>query len=107
MNIETLAAIDIGTNAIRMLISNVDKTQRYPDFKKVTFIRVPIRLGEDVFANGKVSREKRELLIAAMEGFARLLQAYQVKILRHVLPVQCVMLQTVLRSWKRLHKRVV
>lgn len=59
IDIETYAAIDIGANAIRMLVSNVDKKQKYPDFKKVTFIRVPIRSGEDVFTHGKVSREKK------------------------------------------------
>ncbi|MCC8197212.1 MAG: hypothetical protein LIP06_01175 [Tannerellaceae bacterium] len=79
IDIETYAAIDIGTNAIRMLVSNVDKKQKYPDFKKVTFIRVPIRLGEDVFTHGKVSREKKELLLETMEGFSHLLKAYQIK----------------------------
>ncbi|MCD8193874.1 MAG: hypothetical protein LUD74_04880 [Tannerellaceae bacterium] len=82
MNIKTLAGIDIGTNAIRMLVSNVDMTQRYPDFKKVTFIRVPIRLGEDVFTNGKVSAGRKQLLLETMDGFAHLLRAYQINIFK-------------------------
>ncbi|MCC8154844.1 MAG: hypothetical protein LIP01_11975 [Tannerellaceae bacterium] len=82
MNILTYAGIDIDSNAIRLLIQNVDKTLKYPDFKKVAFIRVPIRLGEDVFLNGEISDEKRILLTETMMGFSHLLKAYKVKTYR-------------------------
>lgn len=78
MNIQTYAGIDIGSNAIRLLIDNIDKSQKYPDYKKAAFIRVPIRLGEDVFLHGKVSDEKKQLLLEAMQGFSHLLTAYKV-----------------------------
>ena len=61
MNRETLAAIDIGSNAIRLLINYVENNESL-DFKKAAFIRVPIRLGEDVFTIGEISNEKKEKL---------------------------------------------
>ncbi len=79
MKIETYAAIDVGSNAIRLLINNVDKKLKYPDYKKAAFIRVPIRLGEDVFLHKRVSEEKKKLLLQAMQGFSFLLEAYKVK----------------------------
>ena len=78
MNAETLGAIDIGSNAIRLLISNVDDNQGSVDFKKAAFVRVPIRLGEDVFTKGKISKEKEQLLCDAMTGFFYLLKVYGV-----------------------------
>ncbi len=79
MKIETYAAIDIGSNAIRLLINNVDKSLRHPDFKKVAYIRVPIRLGTDVFTSGVISEEKKGLVLEAMTGFRHLMNAYKVK----------------------------
>lgn len=77
---ETLGAIDIGSNAIRLLISNVD-TNNYSgaDFKKAAFIRVPIRLGEDVFTKGRISEEKQKMLTDAMTGFFYTMKAYGVE----------------------------
>mgnify|MGYP000987947810 CR=1 FL=1 len=85
---ETLGAIDIGSNAIRLLISNVDSNGGAADFKKAAFIRVPIRLGEDVFTMGRISEAKQELLSDAMTGFF-----YIMKVTRHWQQVQCVMLK--------------
>ncbi|MCD8179195.1 MAG: hypothetical protein LUE98_18040 [Tannerellaceae bacterium] len=79
MKIETYAAIDIGSNAIRLLINNVDRSLKYPDFKKAAYIRVPIRLGEDVFIQGMISEAKKTLLLEAMSGFRHMMNAYQVK----------------------------
>lgn len=76
------AAVDIGSNAIRMLINNIEKYPLNPDFKKVAFLRVPIRLGEDVFTIGKISKDKENKLINAMQGFSHLFNAYDVDIFK-------------------------
>jgi len=55
-------AVDIGSNAIRLLISRVIPTNdNSTQFKKVEFIRIPLRLGDDVFSTGKVGKEKEKL----------------------------------------------
>lgn len=77
MNRKTLGAIDIGSNAIRMLI---DYVESYDDgrveYKKAAFVRVPIRLGEDVFKDGQISITKADALCDAMQGFSALLRAF-------------------------------
>lgn len=78
MKIETLAAVDIGSNAIRVLISNVEADTPYPDFKKTAFLRIPIRLGEDTFTKGKIGKKKKEQVIHAMKGLSSLMKAYNV-----------------------------
>lgn len=74
----TLAAIDIGSNAIRLLISDVD-VNNPEECKKTAFLRVPIRLGEDVFSRGRVSDEKRLRLCEAMKAFSSLMKVYGVE----------------------------
>jgi exopolyphosphatase/guanosine-5'-triphosphate,3'-diphosphate pyrophosphatase len=55
-----LAAIDIGSNAVRLLISEVvEQAEGTPDFIKTVLVRVPLRLGFDVFERGSIS-EKRQ-----------------------------------------------
>ncbi len=81
MNRETLAAIDIGSNAIRLLIKYVEENVNV-DFKKAAFIRVPIRLGEDVFKSGYVSLEKKEKLGEAMLAFTHLMTTFNVRTFR-------------------------
>lgn len=74
-----LAAIDIGSNAARLLITEVttdDKNK--PSFNKISLIRVPLRLGFDVFETGKISGGKIELLLNTMKGFSNLIKAFQV-----------------------------
>ncbi len=82
MKRETLAAIDIGSNAIRLLINYVDKTGGEVIFKKAAFIRVPIRLGEDVFTQGFIGDEKRERLTEAMASFRHLMNTFEVRAYR-------------------------
>lgn len=81
MNRETLAAIDIGSNAIRLLVEYIEKNGSVA-FKKAAFVRVPIRLGEDVFSAGYIGDEKREKLSQAMESFAQLMRTFNVKAYR-------------------------
>ncbi|MGZ3900674.1 MAG: Ppx/GppA phosphatase family protein [Bacteroidia bacterium] len=72
------AAIDIGSNAIRLLFCRVYIVNGKPHFNKEELIRMPVRLGEDVFMNGKISEEKANKLITALKGFSNLISAYGV-----------------------------
>ena len=75
-----LAAIDIGSNAARLLISDViQNPQGKPDFIKLTLVRVPLRLGFDVFEKGEISPEKKEMLIKTIHSYKLLIEVYQVK----------------------------
>ncbi len=78
MHRETLAAIDIGSNAVRLLINYVEVNET-TEFKKAAFIRVPIRLGEDVFSQGEIGKEKIDKLTGAMISFSYLMKTYNVK----------------------------
>lgn len=82
MNTDIFAGIDIGSNAIRLLVNAVSGNPSSPDFKKVAFLRVPIRLGEDVFIKGEISEDKRQRLIEAMQGFSHMMKAYGVEAYR-------------------------
>lgn len=72
------AAIDIGSNAIRLLFSRVFIVDGKPHFTKEELIRMPIRLGEDVFLHGKISDAKADRLITALRGYSELIKAYGV-----------------------------
>lgn len=74
-----LAAIDIGTNAVRLLFYNIyNDLEGKTVFKKVALTRVPIRLGEDVFTSNKISKEKEESLKKTMQAFKNLIDVHQV-----------------------------
>lgn len=75
---ETIGAIDIGSNAIRLLVSVVDENNAAADFKRAAFLRVPIRLGEDVFTIGRIGKQKEQLLTEALTGFSYLMRVYGV-----------------------------
>jgi exopolyphosphatase/guanosine-5'-triphosphate,3'-diphosphate pyrophosphatase len=81
---DTFAAIDIGSNAFRLLISyvEVDGPGHGPEFRKAAFIRVPVRLGEDVFAGGEIGPDKFGRVVEAMQGFAHLIKAFGAKAYR-------------------------
>ncbi len=72
------AAIDIGSNAIRLLFCRVIVVDGKPHFSKEELIRMPIRLGEDVFSQGAISPLKADRLITALKGYAELIKAYGV-----------------------------
>jgi exopolyphosphatase/guanosine-5'-triphosphate,3'-diphosphate pyrophosphatase len=72
------AAIDIGSNAIRLFIADIHEFEGRTTFKKNTLVRVPIRLGDDVFLSGRVSEEKSKNLVKAMAAFRQLMDVYQV-----------------------------
>jgi len=71
-------AIDIGSNAVRLLITNVFETDKGPVYKKASLVRVPVRLGEDVFATGRIGSIKAEKLINTMRAFRLLLGIHDV-----------------------------
>ncbi|MDP4262073.1 MAG: exopolyphosphatase [Bacteroidota bacterium] len=78
-----LAAIDIGSNAARLLISDViPGPQAVPEFIKVALVRVPLRLGFDVFDKGEISPMKTEKIIKTIKSYKLLLEIYEVKHLR-------------------------
>jgi exopolyphosphatase/guanosine-5'-triphosphate,3'-diphosphate pyrophosphatase len=75
-----LAAIDIGSNAARLLIVDVvNDTFGNPQFNKLNLIRVPLRLGFDVFEYGEISKGKRGMFIQTMKAFSHLIKAYNVE----------------------------
>lgn len=79
-----LAAIDIGSNAARILIKNVklstdDDGKPSVRLKKLQFLRIPLRLGMDVFSIGRISEEREKQLMRTMKIFRQLLVIYNVE----------------------------
>lgn len=78
-----LAAIDIGSNAARLLISEASpKANGEMDFTKVNLVRVPLRLGIDVFATGTISQKRADSLVNTIKAYKLLLDVYEVKYLK-------------------------
>jgi exopolyphosphatase/guanosine-5'-triphosphate,3'-diphosphate pyrophosphatase len=78
-----LAAIDIGSNAARLLISDViPGPQDKPEFLKIALVRVPLRLGFDVFDKGEISAVKAEKVLKTIKSYKLLLDVYEVKHLK-------------------------
>lgn len=78
-----LAAIDIGSNAARLLISDViNGPQDKPEFLKTALVRVPLRLGFDVFDKGEISSSKVDKIIKTIKSYKLLLDVYEVKHLK-------------------------
>ena len=73
-----LAAIDIGSNAARLLITEVIQGDDKPQFNKLNLVRVPLRLGFDVFENQRISKEKEEMILNTIRSYKYLLQVYDV-----------------------------
>ncbi|MFN3446807.1 MAG: phosphatase, partial [Bacteroidia bacterium] len=71
------AAIDIGSNAVRLQIARLNDNPQEP-FKKVEFVRIPIRLGDDAFNRGKISKEKRKMFYKAMQSFKLMMEVFGV-----------------------------
>ena len=73
-----LAAIDIGSNAVRCQISSVVEYNKHITFKKVEYIRYPMRLGEDVFASGYISEAKQARFIKFLHALKLLIEVHEV-----------------------------
>jgi len=80
ITIKKYAAIDIGSNAMRLLITNiVEQDGKETQFNKSALIRVPIRLGQDAFTSGIISEENKIRMVDAMEAFRLLMKVYKVE----------------------------
>ncbi|WP_068599457.1 Ppx/GppA phosphatase family protein [Vaginella massiliensis] len=80
MKIKKLAAIDIGSNAIRLLINYVyEETNNPPVFNKTALVRMPIRLGQDVFNNSKISDKNIDRIVDAMQAYSLMMKVYEVE----------------------------
>ena len=83
MKIRKYAAIDIGSNAIRLLVHNVlEQEQRETQFHKDSLIRVPVRLGEDSFTKGRISNRNIERMLHTMKAFNHLMEVMEVESFR-------------------------
>ncbi len=72
------AAVDIGSNAVRLLIKSVIVNNTTTKFKKISLVRVPLRLGEDVFSKGKISVKKIKKLQKTLKAFKILMEIHRV-----------------------------
>jgi exopolyphosphatase/guanosine-5'-triphosphate,3'-diphosphate pyrophosphatase len=72
------AAIDIGSNAVRLLIADIKENDGIVSFKKNTLIRVPLRLGDDAFLDQHISDKKAADLVKTMQAFRNLMDVYKV-----------------------------
>ena len=79
MKIKKYAAIDIGSNAVRILVTNVVSYKKKTVFLKNALVRVPIRLGQDSFTSGKISDKNIKRMIKSMKAFKLLMQVHEVK----------------------------
>ena len=75
-----IAAIDIGSNAARLLINEVKNTQSgNPEFVKLNLLRIPLRLGMDVFTKGEIGEERTKMILDSMKVFSDLMKIYKVE----------------------------
>lgn len=80
LTIKKYAAIDIGSNAMRLLISNiVEEKGKVTQFSKSSLVRVPIRLGQDAFTVGEINEENIERMVDAMKAFKLLMKVHRVE----------------------------
>jgi exopolyphosphatase/guanosine-5'-triphosphate,3'-diphosphate pyrophosphatase len=74
-----IAAIDIGSNAARLLINEVKINNNQPEFIKLNLLRIPLRLGMDVFTMGKIGEERTKMVVDSMKIFSDLMKIYHVE----------------------------
>lgn len=80
MKIKKYGAIDIGSNAVRLLVANViEDDNKEPQFKKSSLVRVPIRLGADAFVSGAISESNVKRMIDAMQAFKLIMKIHGVE----------------------------
>jgi exopolyphosphatase / guanosine-5'-triphosphate,3'-diphosphate pyrophosphatase len=71
------AAVDVGSNALRLLFTQVLENGGEPCFRKVSLIRMPLRLGTEVFASGRLTKPTVKRLLQSLEGFRLLIDAWK------------------------------
>ena len=72
------AAIDIGSNAVRLLFTHVHEIDGKAVFRKSSLVRLPVRLGEDVFKTKNISERNTERLAKSMLAFRNLIEVHEV-----------------------------
>ena len=72
------AGIDIGSNAVRLLIKCLNEPGSSEPLTKVQLVRVPLRLGEDAFTEGRISKKKAKQLVSLMKAYSSLMEIYEV-----------------------------
>ena len=72
------AGIDIGSNAVRLLIKCLNEPGSSELLSKVQLVRVPLRLGEDAFTEGRISKKKAKQLVSLMKAYSSLMEIYEV-----------------------------
>ncbi|MCP9612719.1 Ppx/GppA phosphatase family protein [Coprobacter tertius] len=72
------AAIDIGSNAVRLMIKGINEGETIDSLTKVFLVRVPLRLGQDTFTLGRISNDKTGKLLRLVKAFRQLMQVYNV-----------------------------
>ena len=77
-------AIDIGTNAARLLVGEVEVVGNHSFVKKISYTRVPLRLGDEVFENGIISTKKATDFSKTIQAFSLIAETFNVKKLRAV-----------------------
>ena len=78
LKLKKFAAIDVGSNAIRVLISNIIESKEGVYFQKNALVRAPIRLGEDSFTLGEISKKNIKRMVKAMRAFKLLMKVHGV-----------------------------
>ena len=78
-----IAAIDIGSNAARLLINEVTEPKKgKPQFTKLNLLRIPLRLGMDVFSTGKIGPEREKMITDSMKVFSDLMKNFDLTLFR-------------------------
>ena len=83
METNNYAAIDIGSNAARLLIKKVtEESMGNAEFTKMLFLRIPLRLGKDVFTLGEISEERQRMMMCMIKSYKQLMKLYRVECFR-------------------------
>ena len=80
INIKKYAAIDIGSNAMRLLVANIiEEEGKETQFNKSALVRLPIRLGQDAFTVGEITEENIDRMVDAMNAFKLIMKVHKVE----------------------------
>jgi exopolyphosphatase/guanosine-5'-triphosphate,3'-diphosphate pyrophosphatase len=80
IKIKKYAAIDIGSNAMRLLVTNIiEENGKETQFSKSSLVRVPIRLGQDAFTVGEITEENIDRMVDAMKAFKLIMKVHKVE----------------------------
>lgn len=82
MKVYKIAGIDIGSNSVRLLVSNVIRDKQVILYKKSSLTRLPIRLGEDAFTRNKISKKNIGKLITGLQAYQKIMDVHGVEYFR-------------------------